>query len=262
MASQGVRIQLVTCDIGNCEHVLRSIQEANSERAVGGVFNYAVSYQDISFDKMTVGMFYQGMAAKVFSTENLHEATVNLPLDLVTMTSSLGTVYAFPTQSTYLAANSFLDYFAPYRRQSGLSATTVSLGFIKDLGVLTQDEVAVNSFARTKGQTATGNQVLRALEPTFVKKNLNTKDKWLGRSEYPLSAANIFTGIDPAVLANMKRAGSKRPALGTVPRWYHNPRVSLMLRAMDDAWRYGNGEGNDKSTFGFDDTDESPAVCP
>ena len=94
MVSQGVRIQLVTCDIGNREHVLRSIQEANSERAVGGVFNYAVSYQDISFDKMTVGMFYQGMAAKVFSTENLHEATVNLPLDLVTMTSSLGTVYA------------------------------------------------------------------------------------------------------------------------------------------------------------------------
>ncbi|KAJ5685228.1 hypothetical protein N7536_007847 [Penicillium majusculum] len=259
MASQGVRIQMVTCDVSNREQVLRSMQDANSERAVRGVFNYAVSYQDISFDKMTADMFYQGMAAKVFGTKNLHEATANLPLDFFTMTSSLGTIYAFPTQSTYLAANNFLDYFARYRRQSGLPATTVSLGFIKDLGALTQDEVTVNLFARTKGQTVTGNQVLRALEPALVK-DLNTKDQWLGRSEDPLSAANIFTGVDPAVLANMKRAESKGSASGTVPRWYHDPRVSLMLRAMDDAWRYGNEGGSDKPTFGFDDADESPAV--
>ncbi|KAJ5398662.1 hypothetical protein N7465_009151 [Penicillium sp. CMV-2018d] len=216
MVSQGVRIQLVTCDIGNREHILR-IQEANSERAVGGVLNYAVSYQDISFDKMT--------AENVSRCQQLPRLLRTLP-----------------------AAIWFIGNY---------SVTRVH----QRPGSLTQDEVTLNLFARTKGQTVTVNQVLRALGPAFVK-NSNTKDQWLGRSEDPLSAANIFTGIDPAVLANMKRAESKRPALGTVPRWYHDPRVSLMLRAMDDGWRYGNGEGNDKSTFGFDDVDESPAVCP
>lgn len=259
LAAQGVRVQPVACDVSNREQVLRGVQEANSERPVRGVFNFAVSYQDISFDKMTQEKFYQGMAAKVFGTKHLHEATANLPLDFFAMTSSLGTVYAFPTQSTYLAANNFLDYFARYRRRCGLPATTASLGFINDLGALTQDAVTVNLFVRAKGQTVTGSQVLRALEPAFVS-NPNTEYQWLGHSQDPLSAANIVTGIDPAVLANMKRAEGKASASGAVPRWYHDPRVSLMLRAMDDAWYHWDGDGSGKGSAGLDDADESPAV--
>ena len=105
------------------------------------------------------------------------------------MISSFGTVYAFPTQSTYLAANNFLDYFARYRRRCGLPASTVSLGFITDLGALTQDAVTVNLFARTKGQTVTGSQFLRMLEPAFVSRSdhHDAQLQWLGQSQDPLS---------------------------------------------------------------------------
>jgi acyl transferase domain-containing protein/NADPH:quinone reductase-like Zn-dependent oxidoreductase/NADP-dependent 3-hydroxy acid dehydrogenase YdfG/acyl carrier protein len=259
MAAQGVRVQPVACDVSNREQVLRGVQEANSQGTLRGVFNFAVSYQDISFDKMTEEKFHKGMAAKVFGTKHLHEATANLPLDFFVMTSSLGTVYAFPTQSTYLGANNFLDYFARYRRRCGLPATTVSLGFINDLGALTQDAVTVNLFVRAKGQTVTGSQVLRALEPAFVS-NPNTEHHYLGHGQDPLSAANIVTGIDPAVLVNMKRAEDKTSTSGAVPRWYHDPRVSLMLRALDDGWRHRNVDGSDKGVASSNGADESPTV--
>ncbi|KAA8567414.1 hypothetical protein EYC84_010432 [Monilinia fructicola] len=242
LAAKGVHVHPVTCDVSNREQVMRAMQDANFGRAVRGVLNFAVSYQDISFDKMTAEMFHEGLAAKVVGTRNLHEATTSLSLDFFTMTSSFGTFYAFPTQSTYLAANNFLDYFARYRHRCGLPASTVSLGFISDLGALTQDTVTVNLFARTKGQTVTGSQVLRMLEPGFVRQKDQPKQKWLGKSEDPLSEANIVTGVDPAILAAMKREEKQAAKAicsgGSVPRWYRDARVSVMMRALDDACRH------------------------
>ncbi|KAL8791268.1 MAG: hypothetical protein Q9213_000225 [Squamulea squamosa] len=265
LAAKCVRVQPVTCDVSNREQVMRAVQDASSDRTVRGVLHFAVSYQDVSFDKMTAEMFHEGMAAKVLGTKNLHEATVSLPLDFFTMISSFGTIYAFPTQSTYLAANNFLDYFARYRRRCGLPASTVSLGFISDLGALTQDAVTVNLFARTKGQTVTGSQVLRMLEPAFVShSDHDAHQQWLGSSQDSLSEANIVTGIDPAVLAAMKREEAKvaktTSSPGSTPRWYRDARVSVMLRALDDAWRHQAGDAA-KVMQNMDNTaDKSPAA--
>ena len=266
LAAKRVRVQPVTCDVSDREQVMRAMQDASSDRTVRGVLHFAVSYQDISFDKMTAEMFHKGMAAKVLGAKNLHEATASMPLDFFSMVSSFGTVYAFPTQSTYLAANNFLDYFARYRRRLGLPASTVSLGFITDLGALTEDAVTVNLFARTKGQTVTGSQVLRMLEPGFVSHSdrRDAEQQWLGRSQDPLSEANIVTGVDPAVLAAMKREEAKAAkatsSLGSVPRWYHDARVSVMLRALDDAWRHQAGDASKDMQDMDNAADESPAA--
>ncbi|KEY70889.1 hypothetical protein S7711_00732 [Stachybotrys chartarum IBT 7711] len=266
LTAQGVDLQLVSCDVSNQEQVVSAVQEATADGvAVRGVFNFAVSYQDISFDKVTEKKFHQGIAAKVLGTRNLHEATASLPLDFFVMTSSLGTVYAFPTQSTYMAANNYMDYFARYRRRLGLPATTVSLGFINDLGALTQDAVTVNLFVRAKGQTVTAAQVLRALEPAFVGSGHDHNGPWLGRSQDVLSDANILTGIDPAVLAAMKRDEAKTnrgSASGSVPRWYYDARASLMLRATDDGWRWQAGASGGAGLQEVDDAAaaKSPAA--
>lgn len=112
--------------MSNQEQVIRAVQDASSDRTVRGVLHFAVSYHDISFDKMTAEMFHKGMAANVLGVKNLHEATAPLSLDFFTMISSFGTVYAFPAQSTYVAANNHMEYFARYRRPCGLPASTVS----------------------------------------------------------------------------------------------------------------------------------------
>ena len=248
---------------------MAAMQDASSTGTVRGVLNFAVSYQDISFDKMTEEKFQQGMTAKVFGTKRLHEATVSLPLDFFVMISSLTTVYSFPTQSTYMAANNFLDYFARYRRRCGLPASAVSLGFINDLGPLNLDPVTVNLFVRAKGQTMTGSQVLRMLEHAFVSNDdchqEETHQQWLGYSQDPLSEANIITGIDPAVLATMKRDEVKKanaPSFGSTPRWYRDARVSLMLRALDDAWRYHTQDSSSRGAAqDLDDTADKYPVA-
>lgn len=246
---QGVSVRAVACDVSDRDQVMRAMAEANSGPTVRGVFNFAVSYQDVSFDKMTAEMFHQGMAAKVLGTRNLHDATMGLKLDFFVMTSSLGTMYAFPTQSTYLAANNYMDYFARYRRRCGLPATTVALGFINDVGSLTNDAVTVNVITRAKAQTVTTSQVLGLLEPAFAginDSNGREQEQWLGQLQDPLSEANIITGIDPAVLATMRRHEAKKSksgyqGSGSTPRWYNDARASLMLHAVEDAWRARDG---------------------
>ena len=266
LAARAVRVQPVACDVSNQEQVKRAVQDASSDRTVRGVLHFAVSYHDISFDKMTAEMFHKGMAAKVVGIRNLHEATASLSLEFFTMISSFGTVYAFPTQSTYVAANNFMEYFARYRRRCGLPASTVSLGFISDVGALTQDAVTVNLFARTKGQTVTGSQVLRMLEPAFTsyRDHLDAHQQWLGHSQDPLSDANIVTGIDPAVLAAMRQEETKgaktSSSSASIPRWYCDARVSVMLRAVDDACRYQAGDAA-KAMEDLDNTaDKSPVA--
>ena len=56
------------------------------------------------------------MAAKVRGTVNLHNALSHLPLDFFVMTTATGALWAPPTQAAYIAANSFQDAFARYRR--------------------------------------------------------------------------------------------------------------------------------------------------
>ncbi|KAK3357945.1 polyketide synthase [Lasiosphaeria hispida] len=268
LADKGVHVQPVACDVGNRDQVLRSLEEAQASGALRGILNYAVEYHDISFDKMTEEQFRRGMAAKVLGTRHLHEATIalNLALDFFAMVGSFGTIYAFPTQSTYLASNNWLDYFARHRRAMGLPVSVVSLGYINDMGPLAKDPVTINLFARIKGQTVTGAQVLRMLEPAFVAKG-SEQGQWLGNADDPLSAANIFTGVDPAVLAKMRSdeaKGAAKQSGGQVPRWYHDARVSIMLRGLDDAWRHqsdvaggagGGGEGREE-----DGQNASPTV--
>ncbi|RYP04424.1 hypothetical protein DL765_010200 [Monosporascus sp. GIB2] len=107
----------------------------------------------------------------------------------------------------------FLGYFARHRRSLGLPASTLSLGYIIDVGTLTAGTITYNLFMRAKGQTITASQFLRLLEPVI----LNSRDQvaataqpWTGRDQDTLSEANIINCIDPAVLAAQKRNVSNK----------------------------------------------------
>ncbi|KAJ8058259.1 hypothetical protein OCU04_012454 [Sclerotinia nivalis] len=78
---------------------------------------------------------------------------------------------------------------------------------------------------------------LLLLEPAFVRRSdePNVLQQWLGQNEDPLSEANIVTGIDPAVLVSMRKEEAKLPKMrsvsASIPRWYHDARVSVMMPA-------------------------------
>lgn len=247
LSAHGATIRLVTCDVSDLASLKQTVQGL-SDRPIRGVIHAAVVYQDISFDKISIQKWRTSLAAKVHGTKNLHEVTIDLPLDFFVMTTSMESVFALATQSAYTAANVFQEAFARYRRQKGLVASTISFGFVNDVGALAAEATTVDTFDRNRTQTISENQFLRLLESAFAKPV--ESPSWMGRQQDPLSASNIFTGLDPAALAKMElqdQADRGGESVGPSPRWYTDARVSHIMRACKDAQRHGQAVNGPKS---------------
>ncbi|KAI1635391.1 polyketide synthase dehydratase-domain-containing protein [Biscogniauxia mediterranea] len=230
LAARGIEIETVACDVGKKEEVIHAIEKATTaDRPVKGVIHAALSLSDLSFDKLTIDQWQSGIAAKTAGTLNLHEATLSLPLEFFVMITSTESVWAPPTQSSYIAATNFQEYFARHRRQLGLPASTVAYGLVTDVrsDFKAGSVGTADMYARNKVLTTTEWQVLATLEPAFLSA---PPARWLSARNDPLSEANFFTCLDPAALAALPSTN--------VPRWHGDGRVSLILRAMNDAQKH------------------------
>ncbi|KAI4262145.1 MAG: hypothetical protein L6R42_002669 [Xanthoria sp. 1 TBL-2021] len=172
---------------------------------------------------------------------NLHEATAALALDFFVMITSTESIWAPPTQAAYIASDNFQTYLARYRRRLGLPAATVSYGFVIDVGSdfreISHGTEAM--YARNLVSTITEHQTLAALEPAFLKEQGSSE--WIGQQDDPLSAATYFTCLNPLELAGMTSSNE--------PWWHRDARVSLIMRAMNDARRHslkGAADGIDQ----------------
>ncbi|KAJ8123127.1 hypothetical protein ONZ43_g846 [Nemania bipapillata] len=129
--SRGVYTECFACDVAQKDQVIDIIKQISTRRSIKGVVHAAVSYLDLSFDKLSPETWAKGISAKVHGTKNLHEATLSSPLDFFVMTTSALSTYAFATQSAYTAANNFQDSFARQRVQMGLPGSTVSFSLAR-----------------------------------------------------------------------------------------------------------------------------------
>ncbi|KAI9705765.1 MAG: Type I Iterative PKS [Bogoriella megaspora] len=238
LRARGVCIEIVSCDVIRKEQVLQAIHKASAaDRPIKGVVHAAASWSDLSFDKLTVNQWRSGIDAKIRGSINLHEATIALPLDFFVMLTSTETIWAPPTQAAYIAADNFVTYFARYRRQLGLVASTVSYGFVSDIGSDFRETShgTEDMYTRNQASTITEHQALNALEPAFL--NLQGTSPWIGQQQDPLSAATLFTCLNPVDLANLTATNE--------PYWHRDGRVSLLVRAMKDARRHTLSKAED-----------------
>ena len=83
---------------------------------------------------MTLESWQAALDPKVQGTINLHEALINESLDFFVMTSSILGTIRVSTQSSYAAANVFLDYMARHRWSMGLPACSIALGMVVEVG--------------------------------------------------------------------------------------------------------------------------------
>ena len=240
LASRDIHVESFVCDVSKKNQVVRVIEDIASSRPIKGVVHAAVSYLDLTFDKLSSSRWNEGLSAKVEGTKNLHEATLSMTLDFFVMTTSALSVYAFPTQGAYTAANNFQDAFARHRRQMGLPASTTSFSLIREVTNVGTDSITVDLFERNKTLTLSESEFLTLLEPAFLNNRTADKtssDHWSGQQEDPLSAANLHTYLDPVGMMARQReeTESEAPSSTLVPRWYGDGRVSLIMRAFSDA---------------------------
>ena len=86
------------------------------------------------------------LAPKVKGAWNLHEATLELPLDYFIMFSSVACVLGSPGQANYAAGNAYMDGLAAYRNARDLPALSVNWGPWANAG-MAADQVMVKQLS-------------------------------------------------------------------------------------------------------------------
>ncbi|BCR93085.1 type I polyketide synthase [Aspergillus luchuensis] len=136
----GVSIYIRKCDASEVSHVEEMATELQKELPpVKGVIHAAMVLKDILFEQMTFSDWDAVLRPKVSAAWNLHNAFLHQPLDFFVMLSSVAGIVGNRGQAAYAAGNCFLDALARYRRQKGLSAVSIDLAAVGDVGVLSDD---------------------------------------------------------------------------------------------------------------------------
>jgi NADPH:quinone reductase-like Zn-dependent oxidoreductase/aryl carrier-like protein len=105
-----------------------------------GIFHTAMVLEDGIVLQLSAESFRKVMAPKMDGTWNLHVQTANRTLDFFVLLSSVSSLLGNPGQANYVAANTFLDAFAHYRRSLGLPANTINLGHVAETGYVSRQE--------------------------------------------------------------------------------------------------------------------------
>ncbi len=121
---------VVECgDIAESATADRLVQAATSTGLpLRGVLHAAAVVEDATLVNITEGLIDRDWRPKVYGAWNLHEATIDQPLDWFCSFSSAASLIGSPGQGAYAAANSWLDAFTHWRRAQGLPATSIAWG--------------------------------------------------------------------------------------------------------------------------------------
>lgn len=104
-----------------------------------GVFHSAVVLDDGTLLQLSRERFLSVMRPKVDGAWNLHQMTLNDPLDYFVLFSSAASLIGSPGQGNYAAANAFLDILSSYRRQQGYPALCINWGRWGEVGQATRE---------------------------------------------------------------------------------------------------------------------------
>jgi polyketide synthase 5 len=99
-----------------------------------GVLHAAAVVEDATLANITDDLIDRDWRPKANGAWNLHEATVDEPLDWFCSFSSAAALIGSPGQGAYAAANSWLDAFTHWRKSHGLPATSIAWGAWGEVG--------------------------------------------------------------------------------------------------------------------------------
>ncbi len=136
MSRAGADIRLVATDIRDRTKLACALEGI---RALGlpiqGVIHAAGVLDDAALFDMTAESLVKVLEPKILGSWNLHELTLDDPLDWFVLFSSAAGLLGAPGQANYSAANAYLDALAHYRRHLGLPAISIDWGPFAESGM-------------------------------------------------------------------------------------------------------------------------------
>ncbi len=152
MESKGVQVLAAACDVTDKGQLSALLQDAAKRFSpLRGIVHSAMVIDDALIRNMDEGQIRRVFAPKILGAQNLHELTLGAKLDFFVLFSSATTLFGNPGQANYIAANTWLEALARYRRGLGLPATSVLWGAIGDTGFLARNEKARDALQNRMG---------------------------------------------------------------------------------------------------------------
>lgn len=166
LRDQGVEVQVLQADVTDRSQLqLALAQIRQSGYPLRGALHAAMQLDDGMLRSLSAERFLRAMRPKAQGAWNLHQLTLEDPLDLFVLYSSATTYLGSAGQSNYVTANAYLEGLVAYRRHLGRPGLAVAWGAIGDVGVLARNETLRKSLAARTGFTAiTADKALRTLD--------------------------------------------------------------------------------------------------
>lgn len=155
------RVETRAVDVGDAAAVTELFGQLGEVR---GVVHAAMALDDVPTLNLTRERLEGVFQAKIHGTWNLHQATLNQPLDFFILFSSNAAWFGAAGQGNYAASNAFLDAMAHYRRGLGLPALTVNWGPIGDVGYLARNPMVAAWLEAGGSKMITSAQAMQAME--------------------------------------------------------------------------------------------------
>ena len=230
----GAQVQVVQGDVSKYEDAKRCADAV--EGKIGGVVQAAMG-PDVNYsscpspgqnsDNGAGGDLYldvneawhASVHPKLHGSWNLHQVIEGKDeeLDFFLMTSSVAGNVGTATESNYTAANSFLDYFAKYRRMHGKPATSIGLGMISEVGYLHENPEIEGILLRKGIQPIKEDELLSIIDIALARADRLAPDE-----------THVLTGLETQGLKKLRRQGFE----GTIPT-LNNPRASILAASVD-----------------------------
>jgi len=139
LRGQGARIEIRHADVADLSQIGAVFAAIELELPpLAGVLHAAGVLDDGIFLEQTWPRIDKVFRSKATGAWNLHQLTAGKPLDLFVLFSSVASLTGSPGQSSYAAANAFLDALAHYRHGLGLAALSVNWGAWAGSGMAAQ----------------------------------------------------------------------------------------------------------------------------
>ena len=136
----GTLVTTPLVDVSSYEELSTLFEEINhSHPPLRGVIHAAGILDDGLIQQQTIERFQSVFEPKVVGAWNLHQLTKHMELDYFILYSSASALIGSPGQSSYAAANAFLDALAYYRKAKSLPALSISWGAFIDVGLAAAD---------------------------------------------------------------------------------------------------------------------------
>lgn len=167
------RIISLQCNLifsSEVEKAIKSIRKIFPSYPIKGVFHSAMLLRDGCLENLTLSHFEEVLNPKVAGAINLHCATQGMKLDYFVCHSSFSSFLGNATQSSYAAANSFLDLFCHFRRNSGCSGQSINWGPLHMAGL--QDPQHFQNALQTQGvEVLQVNDIHKYLKQSLILNN-------------------------------------------------------------------------------------------